>query len=141
MADIRDCYVEPCTSVGGHTQQIKTFTANFPSCLLHFANVEFVGHCYRAENQPANKLLFWSPSEGKRAVGGSFKTFPSMLQGDTSMNEIHRRGTHLWRLRVDGCHGRLMMMLRLNRIAKFPSDPHRLIYLTGLPNQQKNFRR
>ena len=36
----------------------------------------FVGHCYRAENQQANKLLFWSPSDGKRGVGSSFKTFP-----------------------------------------------------------------
>ena len=64
------------------------------------------GHCVRAENQPASKLLFWSPNEGKRGVGRGMKNFTTMLQDDTGIQSIQEIQTlmgdkNLWRLTVN----------------------------------------
>ena len=60
----------------------KDLYCNIPllSSTIRQRRLRFVGHCCRAENQLANKPLFWSPSEGKRGIDGSFKTFHTMLQ-------------------------------------------------------------
>ena len=44
---------------------------NLPSLssTIRQRRLRFVGHCFRAENQPVTGLLFWSPSQGKRGQG------------------------------------------------------------------------
>ena len=50
--------------------------------------LRFAGHVYRLEDQPAQKLLFWQPSYGRRYQGRPHKTFPDVLQEDTGSDWI-----------------------------------------------------
>ena len=52
--------------------------------------LRFAGHVHRLEDQPAQQLLFWEPSYGKRYHGRPHKTFPKLLQEDTGlgMNQL-----------------------------------------------------
>ena len=61
---------------------------------------------FRAENQPVTDLLFWSPNQGKRGQGNSFKTYLKQIREDTNLlneNEIKAimADRNLWRQRVD----------------------------------------
>ena len=54
--------------------------------------LRFAGHVYRLQDQPAQQLLFWQPSYGKRYQGRPHKTFPDVLQEDT--------GLEPWKIRM-----------------------------------------
>ena len=76
------------------------------SSTIRQRRLRFAGHCYRADNQPISKLLFWTPSQGKRGKGAGIKTYPKMLKEDlqlTSAEEIKGLmvDRQLWRERVD----------------------------------------
>ena len=47
--------------------------------------LRFAGHVYRLQDQPAQQLLFWQPSYGRRYQGRPHKTFPDVLQEDTGL--------------------------------------------------------
>ena len=76
------------------------------SSTIRQRRLRFSGHCFRADNQPISKLLFWSPNEGKRGKGAGMKTFPKMIKEDTGLtSEQEIKGLmadrKLWRQRVD----------------------------------------
>jgi hypothetical protein len=85
----------------------KELYGNLPtlSSTIRQRRMRFAGHCARASNQPAAKLLFWTPTEGKVKRGGVYKTFTTMLQEDTGMKSHNEIQTlmgerDLWKLRV-----------------------------------------
>ena len=47
--------------------------------------MRFAGHCVRASNQPAEKLWFCTPNEGKAQKGGVFKTKWEILAEPTGL--------------------------------------------------------
>ena len=68
--------------------------------------LRFSGHCFRAENQPVTKLLFWTPQQGKRARGPGIKTYPKMLREDTQLTSDEEikglmADRKLWRKKVN----------------------------------------
>ena len=76
------------------------------SSTIRQRRLRFAGHCFRAENQPVTNLLFWSPNQGKRGQGNSFKTYLKQIREDTNLlneNEIKAimADRNLWRQRVD----------------------------------------
>ena len=76
------------------------------SATIKQRRLRFAGHCFRAEDQPINKLLFWSPSQGKRGRGAGIKTYSKLLKEDTGLaseKEIQdlMKNRRLWRQRVD----------------------------------------
>ena len=76
------------------------------SLTIRQRRLRFAGHCYRASNQPISKLLFWTPSYGKRGRGAGIKTYPKMLKEDTKLaSELEIQGLMadrlLWRQRVN----------------------------------------
>ena len=76
------------------------------SSTIRQRRLRFSGHCFRADNQPISKLLFWSPNEGKRGKGAGMKTFPKMIKEDTGLTlEQEIKGLmadrKLWRQTVD----------------------------------------
>ena len=48
--------------------------------------LRFAGHIHRLQDQPAQQLLLWQPSYGRRYQGRPHKTFPDVLQEDTGLN-------------------------------------------------------
>lgn len=76
------------------------------SSTIRQRRMRFAGHCFRASNQPISKLLFWTPSQGKRGRGAGIKTYPKMLKEDTKLtSELEIQGLMadrlLWRQRVN----------------------------------------
>ena len=76
------------------------------SATIKQRRLRFAGHCFRAEDQPISKLLFWSPSQGKRGRGAGIKTYSKLLKEDTGLaseKEIQdlMKNRTLWRQRVD----------------------------------------
>ena len=76
------------------------------SLTIQQRRLRFAGHCYRSTNQPISKLLFWTPTGGKRGSGAGNKTFIKMLKKDTKLQsetEIQRLMADrlLWRQRVN----------------------------------------
>ena len=76
------------------------------SVTIRQRRLRFAGHCFRAKNQPISKLLFWSPSQGKRRRGAGIKTYSKMLKEDTELtSEQEIQGLmadkFLWRQRVN----------------------------------------
>ena len=68
--------------------------------------LRFSGHCFRAENQPVTKLLFWTPQQGKRARGPGIKTYLKMLREDTQLTSDEEikglmADRKLWRKKVN----------------------------------------
>ena len=75
------------------------------SSTIRQRRLRFAGHCFRATNQPVSKLLFWSPSQGKRGRGAGMKTYPKMLKEDTNLQSEQEiqglmKDKLLWRQRV-----------------------------------------
>ena len=68
-----------CCTLGQEPHISDTFV---PFCQRR---MRFAGHCARATNQPAEKLVFWTPSEGKTRIGRRLKTYSTMLQEDTGL--------------------------------------------------------
>ncbi len=54
--------------------------------------LRFAGHIYRLQDQPAQQLLFWEPSHGRRYQGRPRKTFPDVLKEDTGLEPGQLRG-------------------------------------------------
>jgi len=53
--------------------------------------LNFAGHCARAVDQPASKLLFWNPPTGTTSRGRPLKTYSDAIKEDTGLhneNEI-----------------------------------------------------
>ena len=74
------------------------------SATIRQRRMRFAGHCFRADDQPVSKLIFWS-SKGKRGRGPGIKTFPKVIgedTGQTSENEIKvlMGDRNIWRQRV-----------------------------------------
>ena len=90
-----------------HKTNIELY-GNLPtlSSTIRQRRMRFTGHCLRANNQPAEKLLFWSPYDGKTQRGGGYKTFSKMLQEDTGLKSHNELRTlmgdrDLWKVRVE----------------------------------------
>ena len=76
------------------------------SSTIRQRRMRFAGHCSRASSQPISKLLFWTPSQGKRGRGAGIKTYHKQLKEDTKLTselEIQRLMADrlLWRQRVN----------------------------------------
>ena len=76
------------------------------SSTIRQRRMRFAGHCFRASNQPINKLLFWTPTEGKRGRGAGIKTFHKMLKEDTNLTSTQEiqglmADRLLWRRKVN----------------------------------------
>ena len=47
--------------------------------------LRYAGHCARAEDQPVNQLLFWTPHLGNPSRGQPRLTYPKTLKNDTGL--------------------------------------------------------
>ena len=88
--------------------QTKKLYGDIPRLSLTISQhrLRFSGHCFRAENQPVTKLLFWTPQQGKRARGPGIKTYPKMLREDTQLTSDEEikglmADRKLWRKKVN----------------------------------------
>ena len=50
--------------------------------------LQFAGHCHRHPDLPAQKVLLWQPTHGKRSVGRPAPTFPKTLLKDAEVETV-----------------------------------------------------
>ena len=75
------------------------------SLTIRQRKMRFAGHCYRANDQPVSKLVFWTSNEGKKPRGAGYKTYPKVLGEDTGLTsdsevQVLMKDKKIWRERV-----------------------------------------
>ena len=89
---LNGCYTRLLRLVQGYTwkDHIKneTLYSNLPKVTekIQQRRLQLVGHCQRHPEELSHRLVFWTPSHGKRCRGKPAMTYIQQIQKDTNLN-------------------------------------------------------